>query len=317
MSDETAAGTGTVVTSGAGSSPASTGAMETPSASATQTSATATAAPISPTAPHDPNGSGEPPKERWADILSNTRTKTRGEVEAEFRQKYGWADAFQTNPLEFMRTWNGQMLAHPEYGPQWRAEVARTLRGMRQQTPEVSEEPAPDVPVVDAQGNTVSHAYSAPQMKKWQDWQWAQREASLNEKFAPLESMRTQIEQAQQVAQIQQQAAHHAQSTLETLRANPYFVEHEGKIKQALAENEAFGDNVYQAFVHVLSTQVLPGLSQTEQAKVVASLQQKAAASTVSASGQTATSKPKFKDFAEASRYYAEHPAEAAAMANR
>src|SRR3990167_7631898 len=64
--------------------------------------APATAAPATGLA-QDP--SGEPPKERWPDILAHTRTKTEAEVTAklaqEYRTKYGWADQLQENPVGF------------------------------------------------------------------------------------------------------------------------------------------------------------------------------------------------------------------------
>jgi hypothetical protein len=65
-----------------------------------------------------------------------------------------------------------------------------------------------------------------------------------------------------------------------------------------------------------LVTKILPTLSQAEQQKVVDTINQKAGAGTISPRGTTAGT-PQFKSFAQAARYYSEHPDEAAGMADR
>ena len=310
MADET--GAVATATGAAGSSPA----PNTASVASESSAAPATGAPAQSGA-HDPAGTGEPPKERWSEILANARTKTRGEVEAEYRQKYGWADQFKTNPYEFVEGWMDQLAQHPQYSPQLLAKAARLLQSRRGAAKDVGEKPTPDVPIMDANGTITGYTYSDKQHDALDEWRWAQREAKLTERFGPLEQMKTALEQQAEHAELQAQSQEHAQTTLTTLRQNPYFKEHEAKVKAALASHEEWGDNVPAAFNHVLPTEILPGLSQTEQRKVVESLQQKASAGTVSPSGAAPPATPKFKSFAEAQRYYSEHPAEAEAMANR
>jgi hypothetical protein len=93
MADETGAA------SAAGSSPAPS---TVPSSSpVSSTPAPATVAP----AGSDPGtqtatATGEPPQERWSDILASARTKTRAEVEAEYKQKYGWAEGGTVSPAQ-------------------------------------------------------------------------------------------------------------------------------------------------------------------------------------------------------------------------
>jgi hypothetical protein len=279
-------------------------------------SATATPAGSAPSPAPDPTGSsGEPPKERWADILANTRTKTRGEVEAEYRQKYGWADAFQRDPYGFWERTTDHFAGHSQFGPQILAKAARMLqarRGQQPQTPAVAEEPQPDVLT-----DTGVPVYSAPQLKKWQEWNGVQREAALSQRLQPLEQLHQQIQRQAHETQIQETAHRETGAVLKELRQQPHFKEHEAAIKQALAEHDDWGDNVYRAYVHVLQTVVFPTLSQTEQAKVLADLKTKAASGTVTPSGQTPSQTPKFKDFGEAARYYDAHPEEAAIMAKR
>src|SRR3990167_1346061 len=78
------------------------------SADATVPPADATAEVPPATAP-----SGEPPKERWADILQNTRTKTRAEVEAEFHQRLGWAEAIDPSEVAQLQRWSESYRADP------------------------------------------------------------------------------------------------------------------------------------------------------------------------------------------------------------
>lgn len=317
MADETGAAASSP--SAAGSSPAPS--TVTPPASSTAAPATGAPAAVV-TQDQTASSSNEPPRERWDSILDNARTKTRADVEREYKQKYGWADQFHEQPYEFVESWIDQLAQHPQYGSQILAKAARLLnsRRGRQIGPEAGaavEEPVPDVPIVDGQGQVVGQTYSATQLKKWREWDWAQREATLADRFAPLEQRAQRQEQAEQVAQLQATATQQSQQTLTELRAQPYFKDHEADIKRAFADHPEWGDNLHRAYLHVLTTTVLPKLSQTEQAKVLDSLQTKAAATTVSPQAQAATAKPHFKSFAEAIRYYEAHPEEAAAMANR
>lgn len=247
--------------------------------------------------------------------MTNARTKTRAEVEAEFKQKYGWADGVRENPLTFV----DHLASHPEYGPQLLAKAARLLQARRGQgQPALADKPQPDTPIVDVNGTpTGRYTYSAEQYDKLEEWRDAQREAKLAERFGPLEKLQQRISQAEQHAQIRQQAHAEMASTLTELRQQPHFTEHEAAIKQALLDHEEWGDNVYRAYTHVLTTQVLPTLSRTEQQKVLDSLQTKAAGATVNPGMASPSQAPKFKDFGEAIRYYDAHPDEAAAMAKR
>ena len=315
MADET--GASASAADAAGSSPAPSTAS---SEIAANGPAPATAAPATGLA-QDP--SGEPPKERWPDILAHARTKTEAEVTArlaqEYRTKYGWADQLQENPVGFYEWLHDQLASHPEHGPKILAKAGRALQSRRGQTAVSGppERPKPDVPITDAHGNVTGYLYSDKQQDALDEWRWAQREATLNEKFAPLEALTQRIENAEHLAAIRDQADHQTTAVLADLRQQPYFKEHEAAIKTALIEHEDWGDNVYRAYTHVLTTQVLPTLSRTEQAKVLETLQQQAAGSTVNPRGSAPVQKPKFTSFAESARYYADHPEEAAAMANR
>lgn len=309
MADETGASgsSGSAVASSATPSTASTSTPSAAPASATSTphgngsAATTTAA-----------GSGSPPEDRWPSILDNARTKTRSEVEAEYRQKYGWADSFQNNPAGFIEQAFAELANHPEHGQRLLQMAARTLNARRGQQ-QAAQEPVPDVPIVDANGNVTGQTYSAAQLKKWRDWDWAQKQAALDKRLGPLEKDRGDREAAQHMASLQQKSTEHARTTLDGLRQNPYFKEHEAKVKAALAANEAWGDNIHAAFNHVLVTDILPNLSQSEQKKVVDSLNAKAGAGTVHPSGQangTPTTREDFRKMGTKAtlEYFAANP---------
>src|SRR3990167_1681017 len=217
MADDTGAGT----PSAAGSSPASPveGAPSTESASAS-----ATATPVITGAHPTQDITGEPPKERWADILANARSKAEGEtrtkLEQEYRQKYGWADDFQNDPLSFL---DQRLATHPQYGAQLTAWAARHLGARRGTQPAIAEKPKPDVPVVDAQGNVTGYVYSDKQQDVLDEWRWEQRQAKFDERFGPLEKLSQRIEQAEQTAHVQEEATQHSAQTLSELRGDPYF----------------------------------------------------------------------------------------------
>ena len=310
----------------AGSAPATPSA--TPSASAPATSAPSSAPSattgssgswdrsLASTSPAPAIGSaapGAPPQERWESILTNARAKTRAEVEQEYRQRYSKYDQFEQDPWAAVQDWLGQAERHSLYGPmvrQWAQQRSAPPPG----TPK--EEPQANVPIVDANGNIVDYTYSDKALRQWQAWNKAQLDTELDQRFGALEQHAARQARRDEQQSEAYEAYSRASTTLGQLRRMPYFSEHESAIRQALEEHEEWGDNVHQAYNHVLLTQILPTLSQAEQRRVVGSLTGKAAGSTV-APGGTAPAAPRFKNFLEAAEYYSTHPDEAAAMANR
>jgi hypothetical protein len=257
--------------------------------------------------PQSPTPSAEPPRERWEDILRNAREKTRREVDAEYRQRYGKYDAFEQDPWRAVQQWLDQASQHSIYGQhvqQWAQKF--------NQPAQVGEEPQPDVPITDAQGNITGYTYSATKLKEWNRWNQTQREREMNTRFQRLEQEAADIRDYRAQMQSQQWANH----TLTEFRAKPYFREHEARIREVLEEHEEFGDNLHAAYNHVLITEILPNLSQAEQSKALNNLNQKAAGNTVTPGAPT-PARPRFKTFAEAARYYAEHLDEAKAAAER
>lgn len=298
----------------AASSAASTPAASSP---ATPAPASPTPASASTTPSGTPDSSVTPATEQHVPYARFQEVNNSLKAAKAFQEKYGWASQFESEPFQFVDSWIDQLAQHPQHQQAIYAKAARMLasrRGMNAPAQPV-EEPQADVPIVDGNGNVTGQTYSAKQLKAWREWDWAQRESALGERFKPLEQLNQRVQQAERKEQAQQQATAQVGEILTTLRLNPYFKEHEAKVKQALIDHEEFGDNVHAAFNHVLTTELLPNLSRTEQQKVLDSLQNKVAGATVNPGNSAPAAKPKFKDFGEAARYYEAHPDEAAAMA--
>lgn len=305
----------------AGSSPAPTNSAPSSSAPSTatpasptagsSTPASASATPATPATPSAaPSTEQQIPYARFKEVNDQLKSLK------EYREQYGWAETFQTNPYPYLEQWLDQAAGHPEMGPKLLAKAARMLQSRRGQAT-ATEEPAPDVPIMDGAGNVVSQTYSAQQLKKWQEWSWQQREAALQERLSPLEQMKTALETRERQAQIDAHSQQHATSTLGALRKSEVFAKHEPQFKQFFAEHEEYGDNVHAAWWDYYQGSIAPTLAQTEQAKVLDHLQTQANGATVHPSGSQVSGPPKFKSFKEASEYFEKHPEEAARMAQR
>ncbi len=259
--------------------------------------------------------SGEPPRERWESILSNARTKASQEArqaaEAEFKQRFQPYETFESDPWRAVQDWLNRAEKHTFYGPQ----VQQYFQS-RQQQAQPAAEPAPDVPIVDENGHFTGKTYSAERLKEWQRWNDQQTQAKWEQRLSPIEQREQARAQREQQQEMNERSQRWAQGTLQELRAQPYFKEHEADIAQAMSEHKEWGANIHQAYNFVLATKVLPNLSAKEAQSVINSLQDAGAATTV-APGVTTPGKPKFKNFGQAAEYYSAHPEEAAAMAGR
>jgi hypothetical protein len=255
--------------------------------------------------------SNEPPRERWDSILQNAREKARQEANTQWEQRFQPYQDFERDPWSAIETWLGNAEKHSLY-----RDKVKEWVGKRGQPAPVPQEPAPDVPIVDGNGNITGKTYSAERLKEWQRWNEAQFQAKFEERFSPLEQRERERQEQAREQQLWDRATSNAKETLTELRQLPYFKEHEAAVKQALMDNPKWGSNVHQAFNHVMMTQILPTLSQAEQRSAIQQLQNAGAASTV-APNSTTVGTPKFKSFGTAAQYYAEHPEEAAAMAGR
>ncbi len=281
----------------------------------------ATAAPSDQTPAQSATATEGPiPFERHKEILERQRAEWAPyawakSVNREQLQKIAtwYQDAIQ-NPYGFYERLSGELQNHPEYGPKVRSYAARLLQQARGQTQEATE-PEPDIPIQDDQGRITGYTYSAQQLKKLRAFERSEQQAEFAEKLRPLEERAQRQEQQEARAEIKRQSDEWATNRLAELRSIPIFKEHESKVKATMLAHEDWNED--RAFNYVLTTEILPNMSRTEQAKTVASLQQKAVAGTVGARDAATSQRPKFKDFTEAMRYMEAHPEEAAALAER
>lgn len=256
-----------------------------PEAPTTQAADAATTA-----APVHPNVPGEPPQEKWPQILENARTKAI----ADYKDKVGWAEGidraayeetvrigqlYQRDKPAYIRQILAEASAIPELAPLVRSEAARVL-GTRTPQPQSS---VPDIPIVNEQGQVVGNLREIV----------SQHLAEFAAK--ELEPIKRDYATRQQAEQERQQKAEldTAVTTLyqQAIAELPHFAEHEeeiAKVMNTLPKNQEPGTVLHRAWAQV----VLPKLTAATQAKALDDLKTKAAASTANpASATVATTK--------------------------
>ena len=257
------------------------------------------------TTPSPETKAGEPPKERWDDILANTRTKTRAEVEAEWKA-YEWAKQVpkeqfdsmaqwyakaQTNPVEFALSLVEELSADQQHAATLRSHAGRLLRSARSgpaeaQTPDLK----PDIPVYDNQGQLVAQTFSADKVQSIV--QHAVQQA-ITEHVQPLKQDAATRQRAEQ--QAEQQRQQHAFVASESARIQsavlklPKAHEHWTAIVEkakTYADDLPVGEALRDAYFEV----VLPTLTHAAKSEVLDSLKTKAAAGSVNPSGAVVAS---------------------------
>jgi hypothetical protein len=214
--------------------------------------------------------SGSIPVDRHKAVLTNARNKTRAEVEAASRQKYGWVDDLQVDrtrteqAIGLMRALD----ANPE-------QAIRTLAhalGINLTPPPPAEPqgpPAPDVKLDDG-----SEFYSAAQLAKlhaWKDAQYDQKLAALEERYQPLI-------QDRHLSQLREHATREATTTLAECRAQwPQFPALETDIKARMVADPAL--SLDRAYIQAFAAKGLPALQSAYATDRASQLQRKAAAS--------------------------------------
>jgi hypothetical protein len=277
---------------------ASSASSPSPEASAVSASADTTVPPAADATadgqPQQPGG--EPPKERWADILENARTKARDEAVAQWKEQYGWAEKVNpdilqkmaqvysqmaTDPVAFTQQMVRELTQHPQYSQQLRSMAAKTLAQRQQQA-----QPTGDLPVIQLEDGRSVDLNALK--RQWQD--------EIDQKYAPALQTAEQLKQERAIQAAQAQADSFATSFYADLQKLPSFKEHEREIKARIAANPLQSDHpdavraaAFQAYHEV----VLPKLGQQAQSKLLDNLQQKAAASTSPNPGSAAPTAPK------------------------
>jgi ribosomal protein L7/L12 len=315
-------------TPGASGDIASTSSASPTASPAVDTDSTGSAAPATQATDANPttdSTTGEPPKERWADILKNQREAAKADAMKEWRQQYGWAESVPREQLEQMSQWYAkyqgdpgdfleqayqEALSHPVHGATVKSRIARMLASMRQAQPAPDPTFEPDVPVMNEQGQIVSSTYSADLVKQMLAHEIGKAVQPLRQDY---ETRQETAKQAQARAQQQADANARADADVAYVSKRPLFAENKAEILKVFKENPTM--SIREAYDHVIDTKILPGFGQKAEATVLSNLQQKAAAQTVNSGTPSGTAKPNFKSFREAAEYYDAHPTEAAEAA--
>lgn len=318
MEDDTFSGSDFESAASATASPA-TGTAETvqpssdptaqPAASATPETAATGQAAAAPTVSETTKG--PIPFEVHHTALANARQKAIDE----YRQQHGWAETvdraaveefarlgelYQRDRPAYIRQILAEAQTDPELAPIVRS-IAGGVLGARTPQPPSFE---PDIPVYDDRGQLVAQTFSA---QKVQDLVKHAVAEALGKEVTPIKERFAEADRRQAHREQLQQLDAEADRVTAVVSKLPHFKEHEPAIAEAIGQMPE-GIDYREAGLLAYINVVLPQLSTTERKKVLADLNQKPGASTVSPSGGT-TAVPK----ADAEKDWTELLAEEAA----
>lgn len=297
----------------ADASSASSPSTDTTAASASTATTEPSAVGASPEAsPQQPTG--EPPRERWADILNNTRDKTRAEVLAEWRQQHGWAESvdrraveqavrlaqtYQQDPSGYIRGVLAEGLANPQLAPLIRSELGRLLA--QRQGASDDGEPQADIPVEFPDGST-KRVFSAEQLAKREAWLQQRWMGQVEQRMAPALGAAEKLQQQE----AQHQAHAWSSGFVGEIAAYPGFAEHKAAIGQEVARvlNQHAGDRrvndpsfleavTLRAYTKLVTPTLAQSAGKAAEKKLLDDLNTKAAASTSPNPGSAAPSSAK------------------------
>lgn len=229
-------------------------------------------------------------EQSWGEILKANPQQ--------IREMLGWYQRAAADPVAHATQLLSELNSDERYRPQVASQAAKILQALRHSQPKEEPEPQPDL--VAENGTPV---FSAPQLRKWQDWygtkQTAQVEARLSEALKPLR----ELQQERQQNVLARQAETSAAAQYQAAQKWHGFKEHEADIAKAFNENSTW--TLQDAYLYVLHEKILPKYPAQAQAQVVADLQSKAAAQTLNPSGSVKPSAPDFKgDFKAALEHF-------------
>jgi hypothetical protein len=237
-------------------------------------------------------------EQRWAQVQGQFGDLSQVDPNV-YRTAMSLASQLQANPVEVVTQLLTELSGHQDYGQAIISQAAKVLQGRRGSAPREDPEPQPDL--IAENGAPV---YSATQQREWLTWNQrrmqAEFEAKLDAGLRPLK----ELTQERAVARVQQQATETADRKLAEARQWHGFKDHEAEIAAAWKQHPEW-TTLEQAYVHFFHDTLLPALTANAEAKVVAGLQQKAAANTLSPSSTSRSAAPDFKgDFTKALEFY-------------
>lgn len=227
----------------------------------------------------------------WASALADA-----GHTPEQVQRALAISGGLAGNTVAFIEQLLREAAGEPTLSAQVRSIAARVLG--TSQPPAVATddtEPQPDYFTPNEDG-TRTPFYSGPQQQKWQAWHQRQMTSEIDQRLAPLEKVRQDIEtqrtNAEQRARYDSELDQHTkagQVRLDELKQESYFTPEFFKAMQDYAKSVNFriGDRamtIDDAWLHVLRTTV-PTLARTESAKTIADLRTKAHASSVAPRG--------------------------------
>jgi hypothetical protein len=180
-----------------------------PSSESTPADSASADARVPPAADASDNGTapaaGEPPKERWNDILANARTKAAEEALA----PYSWAKQINQqefseiqriasffvkgDPIQGMQEMMAEIRKDPQHDAALRSMAARALAQRSQQAAPAATEPQPDLPIQLEDGRVV-HLYSAEQQAKREAFLQEQWMQGVQKELQPLKQTHEQLQ---------------------------------------------------------------------------------------------------------------------------
>jgi len=305
------------------SASASTPVAEAPSASTPETTTPATdpsapaattqaaAEPTPPASanpdPQGPEKKGEPPAWRWQDILENTRKSVKEETEArvkqEVEQQYQWAKELAANEQERVNllAWYRKLNSDPVAAYR---ELQQAIEANPQYAAALKPQPAaPDPePEPDLQNTDGTLVYSAPQLKKWQEWNAKRLMQQVQQQLQPIQHVAQTFQQREAQAAYTNTVA----SVIARMKAaDPVFEKHTKDIADLITSDARLSKLALQdgdpetaieiAWGRVYRTKVLPTLHQSTEQQVLANLQQRAVAGSVNPNAPSVTTPQKFK----------------------
>jgi hypothetical protein len=249
-------------------------------------------------------GAGEPPKERWADILANARAKAAEDAVAplswakqvsqqEYQQVAELAKRASADPIGYLQDFIKELQGSPEHAAQLRSLAAKAL-AQRQTQPTESQEPEFMLPQPDG-----SIAFDPAAFASWKQWQQKQLLAQVQQQLQPYQQTHEQLQAERAAAKERHESQQFASTvtadvktwpgvTEDAMRAMAEVIRTDPKLpaKPTYADLDAATNRAYRAVV-------APTLSQKAQATLLDNLKTKATASTSVNPGSAAPSAPK------------------------
>lgn len=281
---------------------------------------TPAAAPGSQTSTVTTGQPGQPPAEKWEEILGNARSKAAADALTTFRREHGLPEDAtpdqiryiagmaqryrEGGPIGFLTSYVAELQQNPELAAELRSHAGRILASRK-----AAEDPEPQ-PDWDL-GEGVKIFSPAQQAKREQ---WLARNIvrtvseGIREELAPVISEVEGIKNLREAFEANAQNEATAKTAISKMEKLPYFKEHKEAINKVFydltggdrptAEQgtaEFLREALWDAYTQVLHGIVIPGLPAKQQAAVLADLQTRAHGSTSKPGGPAADAPPQVR----------------------